>query len=227
MAAAAAAVFVSEPAMPVVDLAVVPAPHPLVLYAIEESLQMLTDTAEMVPPEQEEEFRVAFQQALTAAVEKRDRTGQFIAHLYAQDEFTDAEIKRLQERKAFFRRAIERVEGYVLSTILSLGRDARGKLQKLEGRSVTFQAKKCPPSVEITDAELVAAQYKTATVTIPMALWDELLDSLDLDFAGKIADAVKNAKIDISKTAIKDALKGNAFVDGARLVDDKYRLERK
>lgn len=224
---AAVAAVLSEPAMPVVDLAVISAPHPLTLYALEEQLTCLADTAEMVPPEQEEAFRLAFQQALTAAVEKRDRVGQFIAHIEAQAAFAAAEIKRLQERKAFFDRAIEKIESYVISTIMTLGHDAKNKYPKLEGRSVTFQIKKCPPSVEITDAEIVSAQYKTATVTIPMALWDELLDSLDLDFAGKIADAVKNAKLDISKTAIKAALGDNVFVDGARLTTDKYRLERK
>src|SRR2546427_7962438 len=60
-----------------------------------------------VSPEQEQEFREEFQTALTAAVDKRDRVGQFLAHLEQQIEFAKSEIDRLRQRKATCERRSE------------------------------------------------------------------------------------------------------------------------
>lgn len=226
--ATAAAIPIPEPATPVAELALVPAPQPrLSLYALNEDLLALADTAEMVPADQEQEFLDQFARVATASAEKVDATSHFMGFVESQVGYADAEIARLQERKACCLGILDRLTKYLTLIIKSRGQDAKGKWQKLEGKATAFQLKKCPPSVEITNADIVPLEYKAATVTIPMPLWDKLLDSLDLDFAGEIADAVKKAKIDISKTAIKEALSGNTFVDGARLVSDKFRLERK
>jgi hypothetical protein len=64
------------------------------LYVIEVHLAALTETAELASPEQELEFRAEFQTALTAAVEKRDRVGRFLAHLEQQIDFAKFEIDR-------------------------------------------------------------------------------------------------------------------------------------
>ena len=80
------------------------------LYLIEDHLAAMIETAEMVSPEQEQEFRAEFQAALTAAVDKRDRVGQFLSHLEQQIEFAKFEIDRLKQRKAAFERALERLE---------------------------------------------------------------------------------------------------------------------
>ena len=208
------------------ELAVVP-PARLTLYAIEEQLVAMFDTVDMVEPEQEQAFLEQFQDALRTAVEKRDRVGQFMAHIEAQIAFADAEVKRLQERKTAYTCGLERLEKYVVMTIKSLPMDGKGKYQKLEGKTTTFQIKKCPVSVEITDPDPIPAKHKTVTLTLPLPLYDELLDSLDLDFAGKIADAVRKAKIDVSKTSVKEDLQAKVEITGAHLVDDKYRLERK
>ena len=65
-------------------LAVVPSPAVTAepLYVIEDQLAALIETAELVSPQQELEFRAEFQAALTTAVDKRDRVGQFLAHLW-------------------------------------------------------------------------------------------------------------------------------------------------
>ncbi len=136
---------VTRPPIPADAVAPAPLPHPLTLYAIEEQLTVMADTAEMVSQEQEQAFREEFRAILTAAVEKRDRVGQFLSHLEAQAAFAKAEIARLQERKIFFERAIERMERYVIQVILSIGPDARGKYPKLEGQTMTFSLKDCPP----------------------------------------------------------------------------------
>ena len=137
------------------------------LYAIEEYLAVLVDTAELVPPDQEQEFRDEFQLALTTAVDKRDRVGQFMAHIEQQITFANYEIDRLRERKAAYQRAFDRIENYVTHTIEVLGRDAKGKYRRLEGKTVTFSLAGCPPSVEVTDESAVPAEYKTLTLKLP------------------------------------------------------------
>ena len=93
-------------------LAVVPSPAVTAapLYVIEDHLAALIETAELVSPEQEQEFRVEFQTALTSAVEKRDRVGQFLAHLEQQIDFARFEIDRLRQRKATYERTLARLE---------------------------------------------------------------------------------------------------------------------
>jgi hypothetical protein len=77
------------------------------LYAIGEYLAALVDTVELVPPDQEQQFRDEFQLALTTAVEKRDRVGQFMAHLEHQIAFAESEIDRLKQRKTAYQRAFD------------------------------------------------------------------------------------------------------------------------
>jgi hypothetical protein len=117
-------------------LAVVPSPAVTAasLYLIEDQLAALIETAELVSPEQEQEFRGEFQVALTAAVEKRDRVGQFLAHLEQQIAFARFEIDRLRQRKATCERALERLENYVIGTIENLGTDSKGKYRSWRER---------------------------------------------------------------------------------------------
>ena len=222
----AAATVIPEPAAPVAELAVVPAPPVrLSLYALNEELIALMDTMEMVPSEQEGEFLERFAQTLAATAEKIDSTSHFMAFLDSQITLSKTERTRLQEREEACQRILDRLDRYLTQIIKSRGQDAKNKWRKLEGRVTSFGLKKCPPSVEITDPEQVAAEHKSVTITLPLPLYDKLLDSLDLDFAGEIADAVSKAKIDVSKTSVKDALKGGT-IPGARLIDDKYKLVR-
>src|ERR1039458_8346434 len=115
-------------------LAVVPSPAVTAapLYVIEDHLAALIETAELVSPEQEQEFRAEFHAPLTAAVDKRDRVGQFLAHLEQQIAFARYEIDRLRQRKATCERALARLENYVIEIIENLGTDSKGKYPRLE-----------------------------------------------------------------------------------------------
>jgi len=93
------------------------------LDVIEDHLAALLETAELVSPKQEQEFRSQFQTALTAAVDKRDRVVQFLTHLEQQIDFAKFEIHRLKQRKVTFERALARLEEYVIQTIENLGTD--------------------------------------------------------------------------------------------------------
>ena len=175
-------------------LAVVPSPAVTAapLYLIEDQLAALVETAELVSPEQEEEFRLEFQTALTAAVEKRDRVGQFLAHLEQQIDFARSEIDRLRQRKAAFERALARVEEYVIDTIENLGTDSKGKYRRLEGKTTTFSLRGCPPSVEISDESSIPAEYKTLLLKLPAVTWEQLLDRLEIEKRAEVLGQVRS-----------------------------------
>ena len=118
------------------------------LYVIEDHLAALIETAELVSPEHEQEFRAEFQAALTAAVEKRDRVGEFLGHLEQQIDFARFEIERLRQRKATCERALARLADYVIETIENLGTDGKGKYRRLEGKTTRWPTR--PPSLRNT-----------------------------------------------------------------------------
>lgn len=177
-------------------------------------------------PDQEQEFREEFQLALTTAVDKRDRVGQFMVHLEQQITFAKYEIERLRERKASYQRALDRIESYVTHTIEVLGRDAKGKYRRLEGKTVTFSLAGCPPSVEVTDESAVPAEYKTLTLKLPAVVWAQILDWLDTDQRESVSGIVKRDGISIDKHSIKAAISAGTWVPGADLAIGKTSLRR-
>ena len=98
---------------------VLPAARPL--YDLEMHLAALGETEECIPEELEAEYALELQAALAATAEKRDRVGQFMAHVEAQAAFAHAEAARLREREIFHGRVLERMNGYVTRVIESLG----------------------------------------------------------------------------------------------------------
>jgi hypothetical protein len=209
-------------------LAVVPSPAVTAapLYVIEDQLAALIETAELVSPEQEQEFRLEFQSALTAAVEKRDRVGQFLAHLEQQIEFAKFEIDRLRQRKAVFERALERVEAYVIQTIENLGTDPKGKHRKLEGKTTTFSLRGCPPSVEVSDESAVPSEYKTLLLKLPAVTWEQLLDGLDIEQRAAVLGQVKTPEVFVEKRSIRAAIDGGVNILGAYVATGRHSLRR-
>jgi Siphovirus Gp157 len=209
-------------------LAVVPSPAVTAapLYVIEDQLAALVETAELVSPEQEQEFRAEFQTALTAAVEKRDRVGQFLAHLEQQIDFAKFEIDRLRQRKATCERALARLEDYVIGTIENLGTDGKGKYRRLEGKTTTFSLRACPPSVEVTDESTIPAEYKVLMLKLPAVTWEQLLDSLEIEQRAAVLGQVKSPEVSVDKRSIKVALDGGAEVPGAGLAIRRHSLRR-
>jgi hypothetical protein len=209
-------------------LAVVPSPAVTAapLYLIEDHLAALVETAELVSPEQELEFRTEFQSALTAAVEKRDRVGQFLAHLEQQIDFAKFEIDRLRQRKAIFERALARLENYVIETIESLGTDSKGKYRALEGKTTTFSLRACPPSVQVTDESAIPSEYKLLLLKLPAVTWERLLDRLDIEQRAAVLRQVKRPEVTVDKRSIKVAIDDGADVPGANLAIAGHSLRR-
>ena len=209
-------------------LAVVPSPAVTAapLYAIEDTLAALIETAELVSPEQEREFRTEFQTALAAAVDKRDKVGQFLTHLERQIDFARFEIDRLRQRKAASERALARLEEYVIETIENLGTDGKGRYRTLEGKTTTFSLRRCPPLVEVADESAIPAEYKTLTLKLPAVTWEQLLDGLDIEQRAAVLAQVKSPEVGVDKRSIKAAFDGGADVPGAGLVSGRHALRR-
>lgn len=87
-------------------------------------------------------------------------------------------------------------------------------LKRLHGRSNELKLCKSPESVEITDASLVPSEFRTVTVTMPLAAWDQIRDQVP-GFRGEES---------ISKTAIGKALKDDIAVAGARLIESNVHI---
>ncbi len=196
------------------------------LYAIEEYLAALVETLELVPVFQEQEFREEVQHALTTAVDKRDRVGQFMAHLEHQIAFAASEIERLRKRKAMYERAFRRIEDYVSYTIEMLGRDAKGKYRRLEGKTVTFSLAGCPPSVDVTDESAIPAEFKTVTLKLPAVAWEQILGRLETAHREALLRQVKCPEISIDKRSIHVAISAGRTVKGADLAIGNTSLRR-
>jgi hypothetical protein len=209
-------------------LAVVPSPAVTAasLYMIEDHLAALIETAELVSAEQEQEFRAEFQAALTAAVDKRDRVGQFLAHLEQQIDFARSEIDRLRQRKATSERALARLENYVIGTIEGLGTDSKGKYSRLEGKTTTFSLRSCPPSVEVTDESAIPAEYRMLLLKIPAVTWEQLLEGLEIEQRSAVLEQVSRPEVSVDKRSIKAAIDGGVEVPGAGLAVGRHSLRR-
>jgi len=200
----------------------------LPLYEIEQTLAAYCETAEVVTPEQEEEFLQEFAAMLLQAVEKRDRMGQFLAHLDTQIGLAEQEIKRLLERKEAYERVREKTEEYLVRVIQSLGKDAKDRWKKLEGKTITFSLRGKPLSVKLLDDSTVPMQYKVVNVSLrlPAEVWETFLDTLDLALRAELLDGAR-VEYTVSKTAVKAALEAEQPVPGATISERTYSLVRK
>src|SRR5215472_7747145 len=125
-----AAAVTASPASTLAEAEAEPSPPPsqsLSMWDLETNLAALADSIETVEPEQEQQFLEDFRQALMAAKDKRDRVASFLAYCEAMTEMASKEIARLQKRRDFFARTVERLEGYVELILRNLGKDAKGK----------------------------------------------------------------------------------------------------
>jgi hypothetical protein len=199
----------------------------MTLYRIEEDLLALCDTAELVAPDKEQEFLDQFAATLLQARTKRDAIGHVLSSLEAQASLAEIEIKRLRDRKGWIEHAVERIEHYVVRVIEGLGTDAKGRFQKLDGNTVTLSLHTCSPSVAVKDEAAIPAEFKTIALKLPLPLWERILDELDIETAGPLAELSARADVAIDKRAVKAAIDGGAAVPGADLVIGNHTLVRK
>jgi hypothetical protein len=177
----------------------------------------MLDTEGAVEPEQQEEFNRELAQILRAAA-RTEKVGQTILHLEAQAEFCRAEAKRISEYGKRLQGWADRIREGVLAYIMTKGFDAKGKLTKLNGKTVTMSGRSNPPSVEVLDPEAVPPLYKTAVVEMPLELWYILVDQHPHETAGALK------RVDVEKRLIKEAIQQGRDVPGADLNIGTYSL---
>jgi hypothetical protein len=200
------------------------------LFELEQDLQALFDTAELVTQEQETEFLADISEALQRSVEKRDRVSQFITHCGHQRDNCDSEIKRLESRKRRFELAEKRMRQYVQTVIESLGTDEKGRYRKLEGKTATFSLRAKPPSIEITNEESVPDEYKCITVTMSFKMWHSFLEGCTYEgdaVAKGMQELTDKAHVTVSKSAVRSAIDAGAEVPGADLNIGGHTLQIK
>ena len=200
----------------------------LSLYAIEDDLVAMLNSVDMVDDPAQ---RALVEQEIISkhmqAVEKRDKVSQFIAHCDNQEEFITAEINRLSELRKHYSTARDRVEGYVVSTILSIGKDDKGKWRKLEGKTCSFGVAKKPIATEITSLDLLPDNYKDLTVKLAADDWANFVGELDIEQRAEFLAKLKSIEASARKSEVKKALDAGVDVTGARLGEEGYRLNRK
>jgi hypothetical protein len=131
------------------------------------------------------------------------------------------EIARLRDRKASFETSLERIKQYVIRVI-----EANGG-RKLEGNSVTFSIRRCPASVDVTNESAVPEDYRTNSIKLPARVWNQLLDSLNLDLYEDVMQHIAFVESTVDKRAIKTALDSGVLVTGAQIAGERYSLLRK
>lgn len=193
------------------------------LYEIETDLMALVDSAETVTEEQAEEYRQALEVALSTSIKKRQNVGQFILHCHRHEDACDGELQRLTALKRQYASARQRIEDFVIRTVLTIGPDDHGKLKSLEGETVKLTVKATPDAVLVENEAMLGSEFQTVTVTMQASVWQALIDDLSENAIGQTAGQCKETRTP-NKSAIRTAIKQGREVPGASLRGG-YRLE--
>jgi hypothetical protein len=206
----------------------------LSLYHIEDELQALVDSApvdESLLPE----YLADLGEASAAAIDKRDRTIQFIRHLEliiegpGKDPETgkkipgaiDAEIKRLQELKKTYAAGLARVEGYVLRVIESVP-----ERKQIEGSIGILKVAKNPDKVAIEDFAALPPDCVRMKGWVRSDVWAALIAGLP---EGSVLEDGEHYKSEpealVNKIAAR--LRAGVEVPGADMTFGENRLEVK
>lgn len=181
-----------------------PMPTELTLFRVEDHLLALLDSAELVAPEQEAEYRRELAEAIQASADKRESFGQYLLYLDALQKTGKAEIDRIKRRIETITNTERRLKRIAVDVIKNWGTDSKGKFRHLMGHTVTMFVRALPSSVEIIDDSQVPDEYKRVTVDMPLTLWqrlirknsDEQLAELPIKYTHTSKELIERALID-------------------------------
>src|SRR6202165_789079 len=131
-------------------------PSQCTLYEREDNLQALVNSIDLAEePSSRQSILEEIGQALRRTREKRDAVVAFLRHCESQQKFADAEIERIQKRRALIGRVQEELEAYLIQVVEQYApRDRRG-VQRLDGNFSSLRIQKNPDSVLIMDLEVI------------------------------------------------------------------------
>src|SRR2546429_8282969 len=143
-------------------------PSQCTLYELEDNLQALANSIDLAEePSLREAILEEIGQALWKTREKRDAVVAFLRHCELQQEFADAEIARIQKRKAFIARVQQELELRAIAVIEEFAVPDRKGIKRLEGNCSSLRIQKNPDSVVVVDPNLVPPAFKAAVITMP------------------------------------------------------------
>ena len=199
--------------------------YSLTLYDIEDTLQALANS---IDPAQGISDHAAILEeighALRRAKDKRDAVVAFLRHCQSQVTFADAEIARLEKRKAAIARVQAELEAYVTCVVERYALPDRRGVKRLEGNFSSLRIQKNPESVVITDLEAIPAAFKHVAVTLGAYVWEALLQNLDADWRKTLEGHVAKLEFKPDKKAIGAELKNGTQIPGADLKFGDWRL---
>jgi len=230
----------STPALVLIPPPTSPDGGVVILRSLEETLKSLMDCEGTVPPELEAEYYADVQRAIFASRTQRDqfqswlvKREQEIAAYLGQAAVLNGEIQRLNAHVKHVEQVVGKAKDFAIRTIQGLAEpDAKGKYPaRLEGTTVTLGVQKNGGvrPIQITDDRELPAQYRKVTVTLPLQVWEETTDSLDLELRSKVIEAAGKVRQEADDSLIRKDLTAEPaiLVPGATLADPTYRLTRK
>jgi hypothetical protein len=195
------------------------------LYELEDNLQALANSIALAEDEPTRQIILdEIGQALRRTKEKRDAVVAFLKHCEHQRKFADAEIERIEKRKAFIASVEEQLESYVVQLIEQLAPADRKGIQRLEGNVSSMRIQKNPDSVLITDLSAIPAAYKHVTVTMPAYVWEAMLIRVGSEDRKVFESRVEKVEPRPDKKAIAAELKNGIAITGADLKFGGHRL---
>jgi len=200
-------------------------PNDCTLYAIEDTLQALANSVDLVEDAHDRQVILdEIGQALRRTKEKRDAVVAFLRHCELQQKFADAEVERIEKRKAFIVRVREELERYVIQVIDQFAAPDRRGIKRLEGNVSSLRIQKNPDSVLITDLDSLPLALKQVVLTMPAYVWEALLQRVGFEERKVFETRVEKAEFKPDKKAIGAELKKGTQIPGADLKFGEWRL---
>jgi hypothetical protein len=195
------------------------------LYAIEDTLQALANSIDLVEDAHDRQ-RILDEigEALRRTKEKRDAVVAFLRHCELQQKFADAEVERIEKRKAFIARVQEELERYVIQVIDQFAAPDRRGIKRFEGNVSSLRIQKNPDSVLITDLDSLPLALKQVVLTMPAYVWEALLQRVGFEERKVFETRVEKAEFKPDKKVIGAELKKGTQIPGADLKFGEWRL---
>ena len=195
------------------------------LYELEDNPQALVNSIDLAEdPSARQSILEEIGQALRKTTEKRDSVVAFLRHCEMQRRFADAEIDRIQKRKASIGQLQEELESHLVCVLERYAKPDRRGVQRLEGNFSSLRIQKNPDSVLITDAAAIPLAFKQVVLAMPAYIWEALLQTLGLEERKTWEACVDKLEFKPDKKAIGAELKTGTEIPGADLKFGDWRL---
>jgi hypothetical protein len=195
------------------------------LYELEDNLEAFANTVDLA--EDEPSRRLILDEighALRRAKDKRDAVVAFLRHCEMQQKFADAEIERIQKKKAGISQVQQQLEHYVVQVVEQFATPDRRGVKRLEGNLSSLRIQKNPDSVLITDLDVIPLAFKQAVLVMPAHVWEALLQRLGLEERKVFESRIEKLEFKPDKKAIAAELKNGVPIAGADLKFGEFRL---